>query len=553
MSFYLNIDNLRANYVVQHSEIPPNGVKRRLDTIFHELLAGAWNELLRPAGTDQLQDEPIYFIDQIDISLNLDLSNNDRALSKGWAKALHKGVLQTMSQRSSGNIVFRNRCDFIASFLINLLQRNAWEQWYYQEFEGLKSQPLGQLILTVLVQERDIGRDALMSLTRQGNLNTLLSSLTDPEVETLVTRCLLPPSPRVASAQSYAVWVQALKRYLASQPGYLSQSVARNLAYLYLNMLRQQPELGPDVNLARFLQKLLTWHQALVAAASLPTVLDLLAAHNLPAAMGYSSPPVWLASLVGEVGGQELANLLQAMTPAAPQGFVQRQLTAFGGVFLLIPTLVELELAEFFAECPYPEPEGGSKVSWLMFATALQCLGAENLEAALADPALATFAGLSQGISWDKLTAYGTALTAEQHLAFHQAFQAHRERLSQDAYRATLLAGIADMPAAHHDQLRLVDEDNGSLGNSWDDALAAVSSSILHCFAHRLGAFAGSSPSYLRRNILESQAVVERRATELHVRLLNCPLQMVLRMVGLDSNSWQIPWAPELTLTFEFE
>jgi hypothetical protein len=548
----LHIDHLDCQYFTGQPLVEQSVMQRRLDTIAQSLLAQVWSEWLSTAPTAGDGQEAYYFIDQMTVQLNLDLATDNRTLAKTWARALHQDILRSLAQRKQGIIIFPNRSEFLASFVIALMQGTVWEQWYYQEFEGLRSQSLGQIILTVLTQEGDIGRDTLMTLTQQGNLDILLSSLTDPEVETLVARCLLPPSPRVALVQTYGVWVQALKRYLVNQPWGFAQSVARNLAYIYLSLLRQQPELGPDVNLARFLQELLTWHQALVTADSLPSVLELLTAENLPAVMSYSSPPIWLAPLVGEVGGQELANLLQDMTPPASQGFVQRQLTAYGGVFLLIPTILELELTEFFAACPYREPENGSKVSWLLFAIALQCLGSENLETALADPALAMFAGLSQGLSWENLTTYGNTLASEQHLAFRQAFQSHLERLYQDTYRATLLGGIADIPAAHRDQIRLATENNG-LGSPWDDALIAVSGIILHSFATRLGAFAGSSPSYLRRNILESQAVVERRTTELHVRFLSCPLQMVLRMVGLDSDSWQITWTPELTLTFEFE
>ena len=122
------------------------------------------------------------------------------------------------------------------------------------------------------------------------------------------------------------------------------------------------------------------------------------------------------------------------------------------------------------------------------------------------------------------------------------------ERLSsqtQDASEFHLWAGTrasdADAPRVSAAVRRL------------SEALAPLSSYVLSRFAARLGAFAESSPDYLRRNFLECRAEVELFAGRVSVRFLTCPLQMVLRMAGYDQASPAVPWLKNRKLEFHFD
>jgi hypothetical protein len=88
--------------------------------------------------------------------------------------------------------------------------------------------------------------------------------------------------------------------------------------------------------------------------------------------------------------------------------------------------------------------------------------------------------------------------------------------------------------------------------HEWDLALSVVSSAVLRQFASKLGAFAESTPGYLCRNFLESHSEIEVFTNHISVRFLTCPLQMVLRMVGFDHTTWQMPWLEDRKLEFHF-
>ncbi len=551
----IQIHHFHAQYLVPNTGENTSAIQRRCDRIAVELLPHAWENQLVTAAPPEPTDEALYFIKDINLKLSLNITDaDDRAIAQAWAQALHQGIQRAIRQGGSDIKVFRNRSEFVANFVEEVIRGDAWSNWYYQEFESLRSRSLAQIVLTVLTQDGNIGGDALLSLVARGVLDSLLHSLSDSEVETLVARCLLPPSPRVVLSQSYPGWLRVLRSHLASPQWVPARTLARNVARIYLVLINQHPTLGPDVNLARFLQELLSWHQILAASGNLQSVLDQLRAEDVQALVRQPNAPFWLAPLVREVRGQELANVLQDLTtPGQQQSFLRGQFTPFGGIFLLIPSILELRLAEFLQICPYPEPEHHAKVGWMLFAISLQCLGLQHRTTALNNTALAMFAGLSALPTEDALTAYAAHLTTEQHSSFQQSFHAHLAAISRDAYTATLLRGQASYVPEHRHQLRWATDAPGEANTSWDDSLTEVSGTVLHLFAARLGAFAGSSPDYLRRNVLMSEAQVEQTSTAIKVAFLACPLQMVLRMSGFDSTTWPVAWWGDLPLTFEFE
>ena len=552
----LHIDHLDCQYFTARPLAESAWVQQRLDKIAQTVLTQVWGQWLSSAPMTDANQEALYFIDELAVQLSLDLAADNRTLAKDWARALHQGILRSLSQNKRGIVVFRNRCEFITTFLIDLSRGHAWGQWYYDEFEPLRSHPLNQIVRIVLTQDRDIGGDVLLSLTQQGALEIVLGCLSDADVDQIVHDCLLPPSVRVVPPRTYPVWVRELQRHLASHAQIASTHRARQVAQLYLTLLSRRPQLGPDVNLARFIQEILSWHQQLVGTGHLQRVLTLLSAGDIPTLLRQANAPVWLSQLFREVEGAEVARLLQSFTSAVPPpatqtAVVNRQFTAYGGVFLLIPTIMDLALSDYLQTCGYPEPDQGTTRSWLLFVLVLQCLGAAHVHRALADPTLAILAGLSMPSPRTRLAAYGDALTEDHHQTVYQTFQSHIDEQRRDPYLSTLLGDFPQIPSEHWSQLQL--GDTVEINPQWDHTLSVMSGAILHLFAAKLGGFAGSSPDYLRRNIFTSQALVEQRPDEIHVTVLACPLQMVLRMVGFDNQSWTVPWWDEVSLTVEFK
>ena len=546
----IHIQQFNAQYNVASHD---NAIKRRLDRIATDLLTRALDDKIADLTNS---DNPICFIPQMEVNLTLDPTRlDDRQLAATWADALYKGILHTLSYSGSSAIIFSNRGEFLASFLEDLLRGRAWDYWYYEEFDSLRSDSVGQAALKVLVKDGDTGRDALLELTRRGSLDLLLAHLGDEEVDAIASQCLLPPSPRIILPNSLPIWVQSLRSFLGSGLT-LTFTPSRDMMRLYLNLLRQHPELGPDVNLARFIRDLLELRQTVAAMGDRSAFLSHLESDNWTATLnqlGRGSGQQLLMSLMRELTGREVVTLLRDLQVETPQPISQRVVTPYGGVFLLVGAIADLELYDFLQRCPYPEPEGMSKIGILLWAIALQFLGYENATQATRDRGLALFAGLSQVPEFNQLQRYVETFTPAMHAAFIEQFQIHlREQLSRPEQfgLAQLLSSISTVSL---DWFSLCPESNPLLPDAqWDAALAGVSATVLQAFAAKLGAFSDSSPSYLCRNFWESQAGIEIFSHQLIVRFLTCPLQMVLRMAGFDQNSWEIPWLENRQLSFRF-
>jgi hypothetical protein len=555
----IHIQHFHGQYTLSKTHRSPQTLQHRLDHIAQTFLSSAWDTVLSASANP---DEAYYFVDRLDVNLTLNSAiTDDRTLAKAWAEALQQGIWQQIRQGSASAIVFQNRADYLASFIADLLRGQAWQQWYYQEFLPLRSHSQAQIILQVLTADADTGRDALLALTQRGSLELLLSHLDNNTLERLVTTCLVPPSPRVVLASTYGTWVQRLRSHLATISFSPTDSPARNLARLYLTLLRKHPELGPDVNLARFLQDLLRWSATLQSHSDLAEFLQQLTTEDWPALLRqrrYS--PSWFTTLVREVSGATVAELLRALgtdtqspsqrsTTTAPRCLF----TPFGGVFLLLPSLLDLELPEFLADCAYPEPQTDSKLGLLLWVMALQWLGPAQVEVAAHDVALALLAGVAQPWERSHLMTYLAQIPADSHGALQSAFQAHAAAVLQKPFLIPLRRQGLELPSAHLDSLRLsVGTDPWLADEAFDIALGPLSGLVLAWFATRLGAFAGSSPDYLRRTVLQSEAEVEIFTDRVEVHFLTCPLQMVLRMAGYDHQTWTIPWWNERSLAFSF-
>lgn len=550
----IHIHHLDARYRVSRSLDNPSSLQHRLDRIATDLLARVWEDRIAHVRGG---DEVIYFIKQMEVNLILDPSSgDDRALAETWACALHEGILRALSLGDSSVVVFRDRVAYVASFLEDLLRGRAWNQWYYHEFEHLRSLPLGQAAFRILSEDGDTGRDALIELTRRDDLDLLLAILTDAEVEVIVSKCLLPPGPTVILPNIYAEWIRSLRSLLAGQRFTLTSVLSRDVARLYLSLLRQRPELGPDVNLARFVRSLLQLRQAIVQMRNRRDFLSMVESEEWTGALnllGRGDEQQFLGMLVREIGGPEIVLLLRDLQAGSPHTATRRISTQYGGIFLLAPTIAELGLQDFLQLCPYPEPQGVSKSGLLLFLIALQCLGRRNAEQAQRDEGLALFAGLSAPPTLHQLNEYAEGLVPDMHQAFSDMFQTYQIEIVN---RPGVLKprSIPSEVIDNSGWLWLSSGAEPFLPNrEWDLALSMASLTALRWFASKLGAFSESSPEYLCRNFLESQADVEVFADRIAVHFLTCPLQMVLRMIGFDHTTWTVPWLEDRKLEFRFD
>lgn len=157
-------------------------------------------------------------------------------------------------------------------------------------------------------------------------------------------------------------------------------------------------------------------------------------------------------------------------------------------------------------------------------------------------------------MSWERLAGYASQLTPDQYAEIAAAWQHHLRELEE---RQNWRWRSADQPVPMSaDAFSLWDEDDASPRpemQEFNQVLRPISSALLQRFAGMLGAFAASSPDYLRRNFLHCRGEVEMGPAHLRIRLFQCPLAIVLRMAGFDHGMWEVPTAWKPTLEFRFD
>lgn len=549
MPMNLQINRLDCRYRISRGTESTSAVQRRLDHIAKNLLAPAWEDYMAWASNDDV----IYFIKDMEVNLFLNpIKKDDRTMATIWANALHEGILRTISRQDSNVIIYQNRFEYLASFISDIIRGNAWEKWYYKEFEDLKPLSVGQAIVRILLADGDIGRDTLIELTRRDDLDLILNLLTDADVEAIVSKCLLPPGPRFILPDTVAAWGNAIRVLIATGNIILTPAISCDAARLYMHLLRGHPELGPDVNLARFIYDLLQLRQNILKLSDHKVFLKSIESGDwmeILSQLKQKDGQQLLSMLIREIGRTETAALLQELTVDTPQSISSRILTQYGGIFLLLPAILEMGLYNILQHSPYQEPEGMSRAGLFFYIIALQCMGRKNVAQAQKDKGIALFAGLSSPPTGAQISQYSETLTPEMHKAFTEAFQA---RQIKDKTRPDILK--PSEPKNISEWFYLHSEANSFLINTeWDTALSTVSSTLLKWFASNLGAFADSSLEYLCHNFLKCHAEIEVSADRIAVYFLTCPLQMVLRLAGFDYTKWEVPWLKNRRLQFHFE
>lgn len=536
----IRINHLDAQYLAPRSEDNHRTLQRRLDRIAAQMLTRTLENYFAFLG----ETETLYFIDELNVDLVLDISRNDDAVARTWGDALGESIRKTLIQ-GDGLIAFRDRAGYLTGLIEQFLHGSTRVEWFYAEFAQLGSLPVGQAISKLLRENPDDGREAMLELTRRGDLDLLLSSLSDAELGEIVDECLLPASPSFITSPQR--WVRSLRQLLSGDGFGLTSVLPRDVARLYLLTLRVAPELGPDVNLARFIRDLLRLRTTVLSLRDRTAFLRLVEAEEVPlclSLLGESDGGTLLTMMVRESGGVETAGLLRDLgvshTPTS------RFTTDFGGIFLLFPALLELGATGLFDLCSYPDPATGSKRSLFLFLIGLQCLG-PHAKRAWGDKALSTFAGMSEIPSRLMVNQYCATLTPTMHSDF-----AEMVHLAPKTSRADAASGSHQPATAAWFS---IDGDGEAIlaAPQFEAALSLLSLAVMQKFAYKLGAFFDSSPEYLYQNFLASRATVELSADSIVVRFLTCRLQMVLRMAGFDHHFWQIPWLEDRKLEFKFD
>ena len=424
----VTIERLRCTYLVAHEHPAPDSVRGRLDAAMRQLPA-VCGQLLDPLL--DTGDPSVWLIRRLDLDLTLEagLLDDDR-LAHLWGTRIVAALAGALAGRADGESIlhFADRAAYLAQFCGDLAEDRAWGKWYYRPLESLRSLPTGAGIRQALVREPELAAQVLQQVAVQGRLDRVLNVLSEGDAQAVYAVC-------AAGGGAGTTRRQTIDALLAAWPAAGLQAVPslasrRNALRLFLAVQAQAPQLAASGDLAGAIDHLLGLAALLRQLGAPAGLLARLAAGDLAGAVAIArqagvtahleSLPVFQQAATGDrawldqvartllPAGAQAAPAKDAVEPAAPA-----LSTRSAGIFLLLPTVLDLAPPEFLASCGYPAAEDVEPAQSRRLVLALKCLGRPQAAEVFHDAALQLALGLETPLSFDALDRFSAAADAE--------------------------------------------------------------------------------------------------------------------------------------------
>jgi len=461
----LQVRRLTSRYRIASDHPDPQSLRRHLDGLLRRDLPRTLAVAL--AGLDG--DERVVLIERLEVDLVLNATQDAEALVGRWSRGILRELgLSLAGTGARGVIAFANPDAYRASFLQDLLQGQAWGQWYYRRFDGLRSLPLSQALRTLLCDGETDAR-ALFSQLPGKAVEQLCEALSEQDS----ARVLLALAG-AAGEEDPGVWLSALTAVLVRQPSRAMAELPPNRCALRLSgeALRQGDRLpsGPRVaELALAVARLLSVFVREGAGAG-ERLVDRLLSGDAVAIYRERGGDAghWLP--LSRVDAARLKSLSEAMgrhasgTRPAGAGHpasASPAFTRFGGLFLLLPLLDSLPLAGIAGS--WPDPGAGDAPALLRLLLMMKALGQPRAGALFVDPLARELLKLPPALTPGLLRRWQASLSSRQ---LDEAMEhLHRWQLASGIAGAeeALIAGVreAEQPLA-----LLIDAAGGWLGIS---------------------------------------------------------------------------------------
>ena len=513
MTSTLRIERLVTTYLVPLDHPAPQQLRAEMDDLARKYVAEscgrALSALLDP------NDPSVWVIGDVCLDLLIDVhAAQPDDIASFWASRIAASVAKVISGGGDGVRVlhFVNRAAYLARFLRDLASGTAWDQWYYGQFDSLRSLPAAAAIREALFREPEEAEPALVHLYQTKELKLVAGCLTGLDHRLLLQLC--SPAETPPTGECFAAVIRA---WVESGAG----SGASDLE-LYVQMRSNHPEHAPAevrsgivhlnaiagwIRHSQFNSIMAALRNGLVpeTVKHLPSQEQesLLFLYSLCAA-----EPAWIESLsaLEEAGPPPPA--AEERSSGRADG-ITRFRSSFGGLFLVLPVLIENQgLLRLY---------GNAEDKVLRYLLLLACCGPHSASAER-DPALLLAAGLDEAPENAELQQARLRHkadnrgqeTGEETIEF---FQTHMAGFCADAGMRTELAWAANL--------------------------------LMRGLASRLPGLSKSSAEFLWRNVLAGDAWFTVSPGMILVELSSRPLEIVMRMAGLHELTFRLPWSPD--------
>jgi hypothetical protein len=437
MNTRLNVYHLAVTYIAPRDLRDPMAVQQRLGGALRNGLATICGRLLTQVLDPD--DPSVWLIRSVDIDLAMDVSAADEEfVAQTWGHRIAMTIARTIARGADGDSVlhFADWATYLAQFLGDLAEGQAWGKWYYGTFESLRGLSTGATIREALLCQPEQAEAVLLGLAVRGRLDQILSAMSESDAQTMYETCsafhttattvvakgqliegllsVWPDASLYAPLAGMATAHHALRLYIAARqrlPSLQTASLRPAINHLlgFAEILRRVPMPG-------------AWITHLTTG-DIRTPLRLARSNGMAAhlealpffAQVAAGDSAWLAHVAHRITAP--TTTVQATLTADRPTVAQMLGTPFGGIFLLLPSLLDLGIAELIKGTPYPDSDGISKAQALRYLLALKCLGRPRAIAALNDPVLPLAVGLGTPPSCEAIRGLDASATVamDQH------------------------------------------------------------------------------------------------------------------------------------------
>lgn len=176
------IGRLHSHYRVVSAQGTGSGVASRLDRIMHGPLVESYERALDEAFRG---DESVYVLRRVEMKTTLMVTESatDSGLAQHWGERLAGAVVRAVAGKAAGGatfVRFDNQADYVAHFIVALLNGRAWGQWFFGAFTPLRNLAVPHALSRVLLDNREHLPAILGYTHRYGELDSLVAAL-DPQ------------------------------------------------------------------------------------------------------------------------------------------------------------------------------------------------------------------------------------------------------------------------------------------------------------------------------------------------------------------------------------
>ena len=533
----LQVARFNAIYFIARDHPAPERLKRKLDETIQKDLADALSTTMFHSFSST--DESVWLVRSLDVNLDINAGWNRETLANSWANEIQRSL--TMNLRSDADsqtvIRFSSRAAYLAAFLNDLANSNAWGKWYYQSFEGLSLLPLSASLRTAICDDANEGLRALLHLDNY-QLNAVLRALSSRDAQRLLEQLTELGDETSDEGSCLRVLLNICREARTDQLETLEER--NHILGLCLAACRTQVEL-----MSRTLSRVAA---SLVRLRSLLENADADERNRLVAA-ATSKDVTTLYRYAGPVDAEMLVPLtrcpadqvhelalllLKRRAEVAPASETTGpRYTQFGGVFLLLPILDAMPIDE--ATEGWPTLSEATAATIVRFVVVMHCCGRTRAPMFFADALMRDLMNIPPTLSSEKLIEWQKEVTPQHLRSFNRVLDQWFGATTEDDVKRRIAknAGYLSLGSTFR------------FSRPFARSMRATAQHLLRNFARKLPGFSTSGPAYIYSNFLHFSATLEDEPTRRVVTVGRPPLNLILNMSGLNRGSYQLSFTGE--------